>query len=296
MSKRSSNLREEILADALYGRITPEQAEARASEADLPPFERQPEFDAFDPMKKSRWSIVMAIAWVAWRDPQLVMEQGAEFRSQSTIWRFREWNEPVEGGQDFAQRAGWFLETWHEATAMRIAVVDARMRHLGQLPPTVEFTPTQAEEELWRALSDDRLKGEGFDRNGTLVEIPAREWEHLKLFEDGKRDVLRYDALNREEPFKDVRFRRIDLVRLWPASSPKANSEIQCRYWLASLMRESPERPKPKKEFQTEALKKFNPMSARQFVRAWDAAMEETKAFGWKKVGRPRAISNHRTN
>lgn len=294
-SKRPINLRDQLITDARYGRITPQEAEARAKEAGLPPFEREPEFTAFDPMRQSRWSMVMAVAWIAWRDLQLVAEQGAEFRSQSTVWRYQVWNEPVDDGQRFETREGWFLESWHEATVIRLTIVDAYMRHLGRMP-SAEFTPAKAEEELWRALADDRLKAEGFDRTGMLVEIPSREWEHLKLFEDGKRDVLRYDALDREEPFKNVRFRRIDLLRLWAPPSAKASSEVRCRRWLADLMRESPERPKSKSKFKAEALKKFRPISARQFLKAWDAAIEETRAFDWKKVGRPPKKSNHRTS
>jgi hypothetical protein len=455
MSKRAGSLRDELITKARYGKITPEEAEAQAKTAGLPPFASQPEFTEFDPMKESRWTLVMAIAWIAWRDPQLVMEQGAEFRTRSTLWQFREWNEPVQNGQAFATRAGWFLETWHEATAVRLTFIEAWMRANEELPSSARLTPREAEKELWRALAEEKLGAEGFDSSGHLVDIPAREWIHLKLFEDGKKDVLRYDALDRREPYTKVRFRREDIVRLWPryvtidpedldlgpiedvhfepmstaashvplsaavcwiitrggveaasardqqawktavgellprisdgtieiigrdqdgvssplppsafasirvpspvnlsveyiladapihirchflgdeeaweatyndqfftakASQPrwthlqvrrqhvlrlwpkpdsKSRSEVSCRRWLAELMRESPERPKPKADFLKEAKRKFRPMSNRQFYKAWDSAIEETQAFGWKVAGRPRRKSNHPAN
>ena len=76
-SRSDNGLRNKILTEACYGKIDPEQAEARAAAAELEPFEQSPEFTAFDPMAQSRWPMVMAIAWIAWRACQLVMEQGA---------------------------------------------------------------------------------------------------------------------------------------------------------------------------------------------------------------------------
>jgi hypothetical protein len=216
MPKGRNELRDELITDARYGKITPQEAEAEARAAGLSPFETQPEAAAFDPMAESRWPIVMAIAWIAWRDAQLVMEQGTEFRSLCSHWIFQEWNEPAQDGQSFAKRQGWFLEPWHSSTAVRLSMSDAYLRSSGQLPESARFTPRQAESELWRALSEERLAAEGFDRSGVLIEIPSREWTHLKLFEEGEQDVFKYDALDRDEPYTKVRFRREDLIRLWP--------------------------------------------------------------------------------
>ena len=77
-------------------------------------------------------------------------------------------------------------------------------------------------------MENEIFKAEGFDKNGELVEIPSREWAQLKLLEDGKRDVLKYNALDRSEPYTKVLFRREDLIRLWPAQ-PSSNSGILAR-------------------------------------------------------------------
>jgi hypothetical protein len=454
MSTRWSELREELITKARYGKITPQEAEAEARAAGLSPFETQPDSAAFDPMAESRWPIAMAIAWIAWRDAQLVMEQGAEFRSLCSHWIFQEWNESTQSGQSLTKRAGWFLEPWRSSTAVRLSMLDAVLRGRGQLPASARLTPSQAERELWRALSEERLAAEGFDRDGELIEIPARQWTHLKLFEECEQDALKYDALDRDEAYTKVRFRQKDLVSLWPryetididsldlgpiadlhlgpmtsdashvplsvalcwvttqcgattvlirdeeawrtgvskllpkisdgsieiigrgeddVSNPlppvafasiavpwpvgslssilaeseahidchlfngeeewkkdgndqflkkgssrpgwthlqvrrkhvlkfwpvptsKTKSQVDCRRWLVAQMRESPEeRPKPKLEFQAEALKKFRPLSARQFQTAWDEAIKESAAAGWSQAGRPKKKSNHRT-
>lgn len=288
ISEASRQLRDELITKARYGKITPEQAEAEAKAAGLLPFEIEPDICAFDPMKQSRWPMVMAVAWIAWRDPQLVMEQGAEFRSRSTLWIFRDWTELIDEGKDFARRAGWFLESWHEATTGRLGMVDARMTILGEKPASAPCTPAEAETVLWQFLQEEHLLAEGFDQEGKLVEIPPREWAHLKLFEDGKRDVLRYDALDRNEPYSNVRFRRKDLMRLWPPDEAKAKAESACRRWLVLQMHDLPAgRTKSKKQFEQEAVNKFRPLAVRQFQRAWDLAIEEALAPAWKKAGRP---------
>ena len=61
-------LRERLLMLAEHGEITGKQAEATAAAHGLEPFERKPELPRFDPKLKSHWSIMMAVAWIAWRD------------------------------------------------------------------------------------------------------------------------------------------------------------------------------------------------------------------------------------
>jgi hypothetical protein len=220
MSTRWSELRDELITKARYGKITPQEAEAEAKAAGLSPFETQPDFAEFDPMAESRWPIVMAVAWIAWRDPQLVMEQGNEFRGLCTQWVFRDWTEPDQSGQNLAKHEGWVLEPWHKSSALGLSILDKFLRGNGQLPPSARVTPSQAETELWRALSEERLRAEAFDKDGTLVEIPAREWAHLILVQEREQDALKYDVLDRDEPYSKVRFRRSDLINLWPRYKP----------------------------------------------------------------------------
>ena len=76
-------------------------------------------------------------------------------------------------------------------------------------------------EGVWRALSDGHLVAEALSRDGKPVEIPEREWSYLKLFEDGKRDVLKYEVLDRDSPFIEVKLKRDDLLRLWPEKAQR---------------------------------------------------------------------------
>jgi hypothetical protein len=190
MTKRhKGDSSDELISLVRRGKITPQQAEAEAAMRGWPPFERKPQLGAFDPMRESRWSIVMAIAWIAWRDLEQTRQQTAAFRSESTHWIFREWDQPIKSGTVFARRAGWFLETWSEPTTMRLALLEKILEAKGKLPLTRLMSVADAEEELWRALSEGRLVAEARDANGGPVDIPEREWTYLKLFEERKRDV-----------------------------------------------------------------------------------------------------------
>jgi hypothetical protein len=173
-------------------------------------------------MGKSRWSIVMVLAWIAWRDARLVMEQDAEFRSEGTVWRFHKWTGPSANGESFQEHDGWFLEGWHKPSALALIGVDLYLREMSQLPASSEFTPAEAEKHLWLAILEERLRAEALDRNNDLVEIPSREWSHLQLFEERNAVVLKYHCLDLEARYTKVQFSRKDVVGIWPPRSTAA--------------------------------------------------------------------------
>jgi hypothetical protein len=171
------------------------------------------------------------------------------------------------------------------------------MREAHRLPVTACLSVDDAEKELWRALSDGRLVAEALDAEGRLVDVPQREWSYLKLFEDGKRDVLTYGPLDNHQPFTSLKLKRDDLRRIWPATPPTSKGETDCRKWLISLMAASPKKkPKSKLALLKEAQTKFRGLGKRGFDHAWKSALEETGASTWGMAGAPRKESNHRTS
>jgi hypothetical protein len=210
----SISARNELLSAAQYGEITSAEAEAKAAEMGWPPFERQPALPAFDPMLEARWSLVMTVAWIAWRDLALVREQHSGFRADSTHWLFREWNGPApEGGVE--RHAGYFVETWSKSSATRLSLVDIILEGRDEFPPTRQMSVADAREILWRALSEGRLVAEALDSSGKPIEIPTIEWSYLKLYEERELDVLKHNALDNGAAFTDVKFRREDVLGLW---------------------------------------------------------------------------------
>ena len=77
------------------------------------------------------------------------------------------------------------------------------------------------------------LKAEGFNRDGDSVEIPSREWAHLKSFEERDRDVFKIDGLDGYEPYTKVRFPagRSD-AHLAQARDEVRHAEVNCRGWV----------------------------------------------------------------
>jgi hypothetical protein len=212
-------LRERLFKQAERGEITGKQAEEAAAAHGLKPFEGTPEPPRFDPRLKSHWSIGMAVAWIAWRDFNLVREQDPEFCLECFHWRYREWKERVHKAAKPVKRAGYFLEARRPPTVRRLALLDLISRVRGNVPSTAVMMIREAEAELWRALSEGYLIAEGFNADGAVVEIASREWAYLRLREAGGRDVLRYDAVGQSEPFTAVTIRQSDALRLWPAIS-----------------------------------------------------------------------------
>jgi hypothetical protein len=178
----------------------------------------------------------MAVAWIAWRDLEQTRRQSAAFRSESTYWLFREWNQPIKGGTAFARRAGWFLENWPKPTTVQLALLEKILAAESKLPAMRQMTVLEAEQALWRALSEARLIAEALDGSGRPVDIPAREWAYLKLFEDGKEDALKYDAIDSRKPFTRVHLKRDDLLRLWPRIATYATADEYTAWPLEASM------------------------------------------------------------
>lgn len=73
--------RDRLISLVRYGKVTPDQAEAEAAARGWPPFAHQPAVSTLDPMRDPRWSIVMAVVWIAWRDLNMTREQWCPTRA-----------------------------------------------------------------------------------------------------------------------------------------------------------------------------------------------------------------------
>jgi hypothetical protein len=83
------------------------------------------------------------------------------------------------------------------------------------------------------------------------------------------------------------------VIQHWPpADTPGAvppstsGKEAACRAWLAQIIRDEPDRPRPKEDVWTEALRRFPGLAKRGFDRAWSRAIEDTQATRWRSPGR----------
>ena len=216
------SLRDELISRAQVGEINPEQAEAEAAANGLPPFATTPPFPAFDPQRDSRWSIAMGLAWIAWADMGLVRDQNAEFRSQRMRWVPRRWNWPNSDGTGFTAVEGWFLETRPAPTPTMLSLREEYMKERNTLPSSTRMSVRDAEAALWGALSEGRMVAEALNSEGKPVDIPEREWSYLLWVEGGHTGCLiSNNASDQKDAYSDVKLKRDDLLRLWPAVKDK---------------------------------------------------------------------------
>ena len=230
-------LRERLLVLAEHGEITGKQAEATAAAHGLEPFERKPELPQFDPKLKSHWSIMMVVAWIAWRDFELVRKQDPEFCSACLHWVGRVRKVRPQNDGEPVNRMAYSLEARRAPTVGRLALLDELLRDGANVASRAVMTIREAVAALWQELSKDSLIAHGFDAQGAVVEIPSREWIYLRLREEGERDVLSYDAVSQPEPFTAVTLRQSDVLRLWPltgefpALPPTLTGKAHRRSW-----------------------------------------------------------------
>jgi len=131
-------------------------------------------------------------------------------------------------------------------------------------------------------------------------ELPAETWSVYELLVEEKDGLVRIFASNLNfsgphQPLLDIRVNREDVLQKWPDPANPARvaqpmttkaAENQCRRWLVAMMRENPNKPRPKAAVCAEALAKFRGLGKRGFSRAWDAAIREANALKWRDPGR----------
>lgn len=209
------SLRDDLISKARDGAITADEAEKQARDAGVGPLASRPDPAEFDPMKESRWTMLQTIAWIAWRDDALVMDQNPEYRKSCIEWIFRPWSAPE--GTKFVRHEGWFLESSPPPRLIRLNFQNPPRRSESEPSALSHLTPGMAEAELWKALQADSLKAEAFDKAGCVVEIPVREWAYLKVYEERDKQVLKHGPLDVQE-FTEMRFKRLDVLSIWPRS------------------------------------------------------------------------------
>jgi hypothetical protein len=278
----SLDLRDEILRRAQEGELTPDEAEAEARKAGVGPLAKQAPVADFDPMAEVFWTLAMALAWGIWRDPAKVREYWNDYRRQGWDWM------PPDSGL----YKGWSLHRPRYVSLHDVWRDDAARSDVAK--PRA----TQMQDELWKALSSGQITATGIPVDGEArVSIPAYEWIDLSPLdwvsghEEGvfshSGDAVRYEA---------VRIARKDIMALWPAPPPKAKAGSDCRAFLVEKFSASPSiRRQTNEQLWEEVRVKFPSLYKRQFFRAKESAIEETKAYAWGAAGAP-GKSNRSTN
>lgn len=154
--------------------------------------------------------------------------------------------------------------------------------------------------EIRKALADGEVSAFAHtQQNPVPIELPAEAWFVHELVVEEKNGLIRIFPANSssndcEQHLFGLMLKSGDVLRRWPSSSKtqtpvqqtKVGAENQCRRWLAAMMKEAPNQPRPKLDVREKAQKSFPGLANRAFDRAWHAAIRESRAEKWRAPGR----------
>ena len=224
------NQRKDVLRRAGVGELNPRQAEAEAKRLGLAPLSSKPDDSEFDPRKKSRWSLAMALAWIVWRDFEEVRLWDNEFRRK--CWDWKPVSRPLPETSEEGPRS---LEVWVVAQSEPTNGVTFELwgyipLSKGLLPVVEGHVSSRAKHEFWEALQDEKLVGEGVPAGGgTRRPILALEWQDLEAGDltkfGGEKFNLRHERAG--NVYDDITFRRDEILATWPAGEPPRSATSQ---------------------------------------------------------------------
>ncbi|RWQ41856.1 MAG: hypothetical protein EOS21_11855 [Mesorhizobium sp.] len=225
--------RNELEEDVRAGRLNPQEAEERAAKAGLPPL--WPEPKESDPFQLAGWSMLMTMAWIAWRSSSHVVQTWADQRR-------KHWVSLAPEGK----RKGWLVEPAKALTSYDIELIEPEGRE--------RFSAAQA--ELLHKLAKDEIRVSAYlTATNELVDVPADSWMHLS-FNDitGEEFLKTLHGDNRyRRPLLPVR----RVLELWPLEPPARNVSVPILAQPSRVSRGA----KPKYDlpgFEKEALDKLD--------------------------------------
>jgi hypothetical protein len=205
-------LRDELFEAVQYGRMTPDEAEARAKQLGWAPLAEKPDPALFNPMGETWWTLPMAVAWIAWRAHTDVLDMWDTYRLECSDWHFRRWR--IDDGPI---HEGHFLEPRKAATLSQLALWEIDRSVHGMIP-VAAVSVQNAKAKLWKALGENAMRATGINTESRQrVEISDYEWRDLEDFEENGRDVVRTrdGRLVSARGYDDLTFRRQNIMAIW---------------------------------------------------------------------------------
>lgn len=207
--------RDDLIREVAYGRMSPDDAEAEAARLGLQPLASRPDPGKFDPMTEAWWTPPMTVAWIAWRDPQQVLNWYDPYRAECLDWHYTEWRL----SPDVQVFKGYVLNERQRATLASLFLSEKYDFVTGEKSPGA-IAVNEASSQLQNALKENSLQATGIPNNEEQrIIVPDREWRDLRWIEDKGRDVARYGYLS-VAGYSDLAFQRRAVLALWPAKQP----------------------------------------------------------------------------
>jgi hypothetical protein len=257
-----------IISRLRRGKIAPAEAEAELKRRGLPALIQSPDPQHYDPRSKTFWTPLQALAWIAFRDIDVVRRVSKDYRAKKTTL--------VEIGPHGAKPPR--LDKVEVAAPRTTTTLDLHVARRGLPRDTIE----KAAEELRSALQEkcEGIVARGI-QNGTCKDIEAHLWEYLRFFVDREDpEKVVYQRMR----FEEVRLPSQLVMKIWQPQKAKITDEIQCLSKLTELMKALPNDPAPKAEMRK---KLFPNISQRAFEESiWPEAVRRSGSHAWSARGR----------
>jgi hypothetical protein len=210
--------RDKLLERAKYGEISGEEADAEAAQLGLGKLSCEPGPNEFSPEDQTQWTLPMAVAWIAYRELEVVREWSAPYRAKCYDWHWQRWRTGIDG----PIHEGWHLEQRSKPTLSLLAIGAALDGVDEGRPPVMSIGG--ARDALWVALREGFFTASGVNlKTGRREEIDALDWNELVAVEGrGERDEVRRGPLG--SGYRDLLFPVAALRGLWRPAPEKTLS------------------------------------------------------------------------
>ena len=212
--------RYQLIQRAFYGEITAAEAEAEADRLGIGPLASEPPADDFDPIVADRWSLPMAVSWIAWRSTDKVREAWPAYAAECQDWRYAK----RRVGFDGDVHDSYFLEPRRPSTLMWLEMHQIlTLDELGSTDAPAAIGVADAKRVLWQSLRRGAIQATATHRQrDERIVIPIEAWDDLEATEDDGREVLR--PMKPWRPlgpcFENLLFASAALQRMWPPLVP----------------------------------------------------------------------------
>ena len=298
--------RDWLIEEVMCGRLTPNEAEAQAQKAGIEPLATCPDPAHFDPIQEPFWTFTMAVAWIAWRTENAVREAWRKYCDE--VWFFAkvEWRRDPTG----EIHSGWQLKQLGPSISRLYLLEALNNPDDGDAPLLLSVRGADA--ALRRGLLEGSLTASAVhDQFGTRVEIPAVEWQDLKLAEANGEEALTGIAgaaavhvhylkptipsaqITAKWPQENATPKKAELaVKTMPSIAPLTLAPAQLEAAYTKRRDEWPsEKPTPSEQADWDFLRTLKTDVTRQRARNIRKKLAPEK---WKQAGKRKSEGNSR--
>ena len=219
-------VRDYLFEELRYGRVSLDDARARANEVGIDSLEGNPGPNDFNPMEETYWTLAMAVAWIAWRRPVKVRDHWNKYRERCSYFHFEKWRVGFDG----SIHEGWLCDNRAPATLLSLMLDETSENSRGDeneedepQQSTQLFTVKKSREDLWRKLQNGELIATGKRQLSERNPIDSYRWQDLEIHGDGEKQEYvspKFDISDNAR-LHEVTVKTSDLLALWPDSDAK---------------------------------------------------------------------------